>query len=277
MNRCWVVVATRKYPVRCFFVFASFFGSPRCRTSPHPSSVSEASPAGFFLPLAQTHLNLGKAIHFFKGKESKCPKTYFRTHSNILSCLNSSIRLEPAVATRRLPAFCWRELGYTNEWELGRAVRLYCFSRSSLFLVATYELVSVILPFCFCFEFVGAATSLPMSLCVILQADSHWSHPASPPPDFDADFPCSASSDPDQDVPLKRHRYPVFTPIVSFYCSERYGAQGGRLDRLEMHPLIWDNLFRVWGEFLCSFINRRELRRLRWPLQYGRCQMAVVK
>eukprot|EP00904_Undaria_pinnatifida_P007460 jgi/Undpi1/3844/HiC_scaffold_16.g07213.m1 len=53
-------------------------------------------------------------------------------------------------------------------------------------------------------------------------ADSHWSHPASPPPDFDADFPCSASSDPDQDVPLKRHRYPVFTPIVSFYCSERF-------------------------------------------------------
>ncbi|CAM9228787.1 unnamed protein product [Ectocarpus fasciculatus] len=28
--------------------------------------------------------------------------------------------------------------------------------------------------------------------------------------------------DPEQDVPLKRHRYPSFTPIVSFYCSERF-------------------------------------------------------
>ena len=66
VHRCWTAVAIRTYLVRCIFVFASFFGLPRCRTSPHPSSISKASPAGFFSLIAPTHLNLGwKAIHFF--------------------------------------------------------------------------------------------------------------------------------------------------------------------------------------------------------------------
>ncbi|CAM9152456.1 unnamed protein product [Choristocarpus tenellus] len=30
------------------------------------------------------------------------------------------------------------------------------------------------------------------------------------------------SRDPEQDVPLNRHKYPLYTPIVSFYCSERF-------------------------------------------------------
>ena len=43
----------------------------------------EASPAGFFLPLAQTHQNPGgKAIWFFMRKASTFLKTYFRKHSS---------------------------------------------------------------------------------------------------------------------------------------------------------------------------------------------------
>ena len=35
--RRWAAVATRTYLVRCFFVFTSFFGLPRCRASSHSS------------------------------------------------------------------------------------------------------------------------------------------------------------------------------------------------------------------------------------------------
>ena len=53
------------------------------RAHPHlfPFSISEASPAGFFLPLAQTHQNPGgKAIYFFMRKASTFFKTYFGKH-----------------------------------------------------------------------------------------------------------------------------------------------------------------------------------------------------
>lgn len=49
--------------------------------------------------------------------------------------------------------------------------------------------------------------------------------PHRPPPARVVALPRLGSSDPDQDVPLKRHRYPSFTPIVSFYCSERYDTR----------------------------------------------------
>ena len=61
VHRCWAAVATLT-----LFFFCSTLGLQRCATSSHPSSFSEASPAGFRLPLARTHLNLGgKAIQSF--------------------------------------------------------------------------------------------------------------------------------------------------------------------------------------------------------------------
>ena len=51
----------------------------KSRTSPFPFSISKASPAGFFLLLAQTQQNPGgKAIYFFMRKASN----FFR---NVLS------------------------------------------------------------------------------------------------------------------------------------------------------------------------------------------------
>ena len=42
-----------------------------------------ASPAGFCLPLAQTHQKLGgEAIYFFERKASKFLETYLRKHSS---------------------------------------------------------------------------------------------------------------------------------------------------------------------------------------------------
>ena len=43
-------------------------------------AISEVSPSGFRLPLAQTHQKLGlKAIFFFLRKGSNFLETYFRT------------------------------------------------------------------------------------------------------------------------------------------------------------------------------------------------------
>ena len=79
VHGCWAAVASRTY---AFFLLCFFFGLPGWRTSPRPSSISEASPAGFCLPLAQVHLNLGgKATHLFQRKESKFVKIYILEHS----------------------------------------------------------------------------------------------------------------------------------------------------------------------------------------------------
>ena len=68
---------------RCFFVSRFFVLFARRRTSPFPSSISEASPAGFGLPRPQTHQDHdGKGIYFFWREESKFLKTVFRKHSN---------------------------------------------------------------------------------------------------------------------------------------------------------------------------------------------------
>ena len=78
VHRSWPAVASRTYLVRCFLVLASFFVLPRCRTSPHPSSISEASPAGFRSPIAQTQKKSWlEGNSLFLAEERKISKNLF--------------------------------------------------------------------------------------------------------------------------------------------------------------------------------------------------------
>ena len=84
-----------------FFVFRILFCLPRCRTSPLPSSTSEASPAGFCLPHPQTHKDHdGKGKLFFserKGTFSRhfCASTLLRKMTNDVHALSLDLSPEP--------------------------------------------------------------------------------------------------------------------------------------------------------------------------------------